>query len=216
MRERPILFSGAMVLAILAGKKTVTRRLFKGEIADHPQEPRLRVALIGTKSFWLNSQVEHPNHVSKASPYGVAGARLWVMETWALYSGDFERRYDGQVPAVRPEHCQVVYAADHIDPRGDGPDHPVKWRPSIFMPRWASRITLEITDVRVERLQDITEEDARAESVGSCGPGGDCNCDTKRFAKLWDQINGKRAAWDSNPWVWRVAFKRIEQSAGAA
>jgi hypothetical protein len=80
----------------------------------------------------------------------------------------------------------------------------------MHMPRWASRILLEITGVRLERLQEISEADARAEGIGTCGPGGNCKCDSARFAKLWDSINAARGyGWDANPWVWVIEFVRL-------
>ena len=167
MTERPILFNGPMVRAILDGRKTMTRRIVKA----------------GTRDDW------------NACPYGVIGDRLWVRETWRCFGG---REYEYQ-----QHQPSIIYRAD------DGPTHNEGgWRPSIFMPRWASRITLEITGVRVERLQDISEADAEAE-----GCTGDHRADrdsdaAQEFRSLWNQINGKRASWDSNPWVWVVEFRR--------
>jgi hypothetical protein len=177
MKERPILFSGPMVRAILDGSKTQTRRTFKGT-------------------------TEHRS----ICPYGAPGDRLWVRETFAQ----------------GVEGCPggISYRADHFDPKGDGPAHPMKWRPSIFMPRASSRILLEITDVRVQRLQEISDEDARAEGVSdggclSCGNPEPCGCGNPQpdardgFAWLWQSIHG-RASWDANAWVWAITFQRLE------
>lgn len=181
MKERPLLFSAPMVISILAGHKTQTRRLVRGPIESVEGAPYFRI---------------------ESCPYGVAGDRLWVRETWG---GD--------------DCCGYAYRADHPDwPHfeGDGeqPDSP--WRPSIFMPRKASRITLKLTGVRVERLQDISEEDAQAEGV-ECGVGlppykGQPYPPSyvRSFSRLWDEINGKRAPWSINPWIWCLTFRRLQ------
>ncbi|MBW7932469.1 MAG: hypothetical protein H3C62_02410 [Gemmatimonadaceae bacterium] len=141
--------------------------------------------------------------------YGVPGDRLWVRETF-----QYEAKTDAFEWDVR--NCIIRYRA--TEP-GAGPwltaedDISDAWRPSIHMPRWASRLTLEVTGVRVERVQDISEEDAKAE--GSTVPwmykATQEPVATHRaaFARLWDSINAKRAPWSSNPWVWVVAFKPI-------
>jgi hypothetical protein len=179
MKERPILFSGPMVRAILDGSKTQTRRTFKGT-TEHkgPYNPAYMEAH-QQASGW-----------GSICPYGIPGDRLWVRETFA------------QDVAGCPGG--ISYRADHFDPKGDGPAHPMKWRPSIFMPRISSRILLEITDVRVQRLQEISDEDARAE-------GYDRSHAFPRewFALLWERINGT-GSWDANPWVWAITFRRLE------
>ena len=187
MKERPILFSGGMVRAILDGSKTQTRRIAK----EFNEMPNLDGIL---RRF--------PNQ--EGCPYGTPGDRLWVRETFAQ----------------GVEGCPggISYRADHFDPKGDGPAHPMKWRPSIFMPRIASRILLEITDVRVQRLQEISEEDARAEGVtdfagrwwdGSPVVCGKWNAPSEAFAALWESINGT-GSWEANPWVWVITFRRLE------
>lgn len=190
MKERPILFSGPMVRAILADEKTMTRRIVMPQPAADSNLRDVRSA---------------PAHILAPSfrcPFGVPGDRLWVRETHAT-----------GVPG-----CQdgLSYRADHQDPKGDGRANPMRWTPAIHMRRAFSRIDLEVTAVRVERLQDITEEDARAEGVrpGKCEPGCDCDEWSERryrqgFEHLWDVINGKKALWSSNPWVWVVSFKRV-------
>lgn len=212
-RERPILFSGEMVRALLAGRKTQTRRIvtvpWRGPKRARPYEPYWAdvdgVLMMDDDAFedgGGRGWIRHDEYV--VSPYGSVGDRLWVRETWG---GD--------------DCCGYAYRADHPDWahfEGDGeqPDSP--WRPSIFMPRKASRILLEITGVRIERLQDISEEDARAEGVttGELQParingqvGQVAIFDPRKaFAVLWDQINGKRAPCSSNPWVWVLTFRR--------
>jgi hypothetical protein len=151
---------------------------------------------------------------SQFNPYGKPGDLLWVRETWgAVWPAD---------EPVPLRQCEIEYRAD-LPPgctdrpgewpadEGNGPEVP-KWRPSIHMPRWASRITLRITDIRVERLQDITENDAKAEGCDPVvHPDGAVDCGTRKttFAKLWNHINGP-GAWDENPWVWVISFERVK------
>lgn len=206
MRERPILFAGPMVRAILNGEKTVTRRVMK------PQ-PKVTEAYLREHEAWVEGLTlsDHVNNawqsgfIDVACPYGEPGDRLWVRETFATLSA-------GQYEPVKPAYGygqEVRFAA--TDPLADC-DVGVRgypWRPSIHMPRWASRILLEITAVRVERLQDISDEQALAEGVDQTNtsiPG----YARQRFQDLWESINGT-GSWDANPWVWVVEFKRITQ-----
>lgn len=184
MKERPIIFSGEMVRAILEGRKTQTRRVVK------PQP--WPVETVDTERHVI---VSHPDKLRvPPCPYGQPGDRLWVRETWWH-------------PRATEAHIDnVAYRAD-----GEMPCHLVEtnWRPSIHMPRWASRILLEVTDVRVERVQDISEADVQAEGcTGSpFGPMGDAVL----FPRVWDSINAKRGHdWDTNPWVWVVSFRVLE------
>jgi hypothetical protein len=182
-----------MVKAILDGRKSQTRRVIK---------PQPEVDDIGRIWFHNRTRTEgvadtRPGTVSHGlqyCPYGQPGDGLWVRETHAL-----------DVPGCE-DQGGVSYRADHQDPRGDGPAHPMKWRPSIHMPRWASRTTLEVTDVRVERVMDISEGDAVAEGVEFCSM-----CSARdMFEGLWDSINAARGfGWDVNPWVWCVTFKVV-------
>jgi hypothetical protein len=196
--ERPIIFGGPEVRAILDGRKTQTRRAVTHRHADLDICYRMG-----------DGRLVHPMMGVVSCPYGVPGDRLWVRETFRQSHGSMS----------------VHYAADADEVSG-GP-----WRPSIYMPRWASRLTLEITDVRVQRLQEISEEDARAEGVcdfanGCClacnsrghnvtYPSGCPNCaatghdHSSKFRNLWDSANGKRAPWSSNPWGWALTFRRI-------
>jgi len=214
MKERPILFSAPMVRAILDGSKTQTRRVVKQDrdgLLDCRPTP-------AWDAFWK----------CVACPYGQPGDRLWVRETWnvthhsqlapgeniAKSAEDCVRDNNGFMPSCAEG---VVYAADGVT------SHPVhgkaRWRPSIHMPRWASRILLEIVSVRVERLQDISEDDARAEGIeyserfgGYCvGMAEHYNSHDPRlsYASLWESINGPDS-WSANPWVWVIAFRRIE------
>lgn len=217
MKERPILFSGPMVRAILEGRKTQTRRVVKESAVKLPNGD-------GAPFF-----VE--------CPYGIPGDRLWVRETFAMennreYFGDpnFAAPQDGRPikhhdPADEEDSAydlipryRATESADLCCPEDSNHDcggpclHP--WRPSIHMPRWASRITLDITDVSAQRLQDISEEDAREEGAGATEAiheewDGDPDEYRKRFCELWNSINAKRGfGWDVNPWVWAITFKR--------
>lgn len=193
--ERPILFNAPMVRAILAGTKTQTRRVVK-PAKDH---------LFGCQLAPHEIAGDINRGAFCNSVFGWPGDRLWVRETWAYGIH--------AMASARDEDGPFVYAAT------DSTQHRLceKWTPSIHMPRWASRITLEITAVRVEKLQDITEADAMAEGIVSAGDGNGCQlADTTHYmatardsyASLWDHINGDNA-WDKNPWVWVVEFKRV-------
>ncbi len=195
--ERPILFSAPMILAILDGRKTVTRRVV------NPQRDATLGPEYSTARF-------------------AAGDTLWVRETWRTcidYAGErrvscLEYRADSAQRQIADAN-ESLWAEDHTGGR-----HGEKWRPSIFMRRWASRLTLEVLSVRVERLHEITEEDARAEGIEfgaefyvgppyKSGAAKAYGRAREAFADLWDTINGKRASWASNPWVWRVEFRRL-------
>jgi hypothetical protein len=200
MRERPIIFNGEMVRAILAGTKTQTRRVLK------PQ-PEL-VIQNGVLSFKGCAATSHV-----LSPYGQHGDRLWVREAWRTV-----READDMPPRDTSYANRFWYEADaHADHHGHQLGYG-KLRPSMFMPRWASRITLEITDVRIERLRDISEADALAEGVERCVSdtslvesglaNGSIHAD--RFAKLWESINGA-GSWEMNPPVWCISFRRTEK-----
>jgi hypothetical protein len=180
MKERPILFSGPMVRAILDGSKTQTRRIFKGT-TEHkgPYNP----AYMETH--------QQANGWGSICPYGTPGDRLWVRETWAV-----QHEYDAAAPSEIGASARWHYAATE-DLGG------LRKRPSIFLPRRGSRILLEITDVRVQRLQEISEEDARAEG---CEPFA---YPRDRFHGLWDTIHGS-GAWHANPWIWAITFRRIQ------
>lgn len=214
--ERPILFSGPMVRAILDGTKTQTRRLVKprgGWTIDERDDG----TLWPMDPTWSSGDAHDPWW---PCPFGEPGDRLWVRETHAVLCrlADPVCPCEAPPPAPGANHC-VEYRADTEAARPGGwdaaPDdaEAAKWKPSIHMPRWASRITLEVTGVRVERLQDITEKDAREEGVAPapfCKAGRATGLEhVEAFEDLWDTINGKRATWASNPWVWVVGFRRV-------
>jgi hypothetical protein len=195
MNFKPILFSTAMVQAIRAGQKTQTRRVIK--IDDAPENWKISIA--GT------SIVRTEPYDAKLSRYA-PGDILWVRETWCKH-----QEYYNNGANVFPEP-HFIFKADGV--KAD------KWRPAIFMPREAARIFLLVKDVRVERLQDITEEDARAEGVlwerarkiNQLETSDSIYDNAKAlFMRLWDNLNAKRGyGWDTNPWVWVISFERIE------
>jgi hypothetical protein len=191
MKERPILFSGEMVRAILDGRKTQTRRVIK---------PQLKVIdLDGGFGWYERYNYKNHEHLSIDEllimcPYGVPGDLLWVRETWCL----------------RPEG--YGYRADN-----EPANNPRKWGPSIYMPRQASRITLQVVGVRVERLQEIGESDAQAEGVVPLPSPVSSPESAWRglryvpdFSMLWNDINAARGfSWNANPWVWVVEFEKV-------
>jgi len=200
MKERSIIFGSEMVKAILEGRKTQTRRVIKPQPAS------------GIRfSPFVPGQVEDGHGRELRCPYAVD--RLWVRETWTegynrlLIEGEGDDEnavsiiYKDGTEIYRP--CPAATAEHWGDFSLDGDLNPI-WKSSMFMPRWASRITLEVVSVRVERLQEISDSDARAEGV-LC----DLNC-RRPFMELWDSINAKRGyGWDSNPWVWVIEFERV-------
>ncbi len=188
MRERPILFSAPMVRAILAGTKTQTRRAVKGWPLEWLSPPI---------SFSPEYVANPENH---ACPYGQPGGRLWVREAWRA-----SPMFNDKPPRELPGFAPLRYEADntlHGAWAGYGLADDGKYRPPMFMPRWASRLTLTLTDVRVERLQAISEADALAEGIAG-HPDGPWHA----YRSLWTLINGP-GSWDANPWVWVVEFRR--------
>ena len=221
IKERPALFNGAMVRAIRQDRKTVTRRVMK---VQPVLKGRLWSVYGAGWSDGMTCVPAVPGHSLAAKcPFGQPGDRLWVRETW--YCDHFEVQ---QGPYLRPadmhdldqsrEDGELVYAADGLTPYEQ--EQPV-WKPSIHMPRWASRILLEVTNVRVERLQDISDKEIEAEGIDldaladgqdrydmcHAGSGADGR-PTLRTAwrDLWESTGGD---WDANPWVWCVSFKRV-------
>lgn len=186
--ESPIIFSGAMVRAILEGRKTQTRRVL------NPQ-PGGSVEIIvedGRVPWpWIvrHTATQRREERSLNCPYGVAGDRLWVRETFTTLTG--------------PGGPVRYYATDEV--------HELrKKHPSIFMPRWASRINLEIAEIRVQRVQEISEEDCAAEGVDFIPEAPTPLNHRTAYAGLWDTINAKRGfTWFSNPWVWAITFKVV-------
>jgi len=232
MKERPIIFSGPMVRAILEGRKTQTRRVVKRTEGNNVVEFRP----IGDGRFEVFEDRYSDGVISSVRrfyrcPYGAPGHRLWVRETWQMVDQDGEadasdslRHRLGTTAPFRG--CQgerkitwrAVYRADG---EATHPEYgPIVWRPSIHMPRWASRLTLEVKAVRVERLQEISEADAVAEGIEDLGDGvGKIEREKSvaystihgLYVELWNSINAKRGyGWEANPWVWVIEFRRIE------
>lgn len=201
MKERPILFSGPMVRALRDGSKTQTRRVVKPQPdTAHNGEPYW---FIGGYRVWGYRPA--PAIPLRAGgnplpcPYGQRSDRLWVRESFAHMYRD-----NAQPEKRAPE--DVTYMADNLTP---DPYVYGSWKPSIHMPRWASRITLEITSVRVERLQDISEADAKAEGVAlKNSPAAFLTSYVRGFRDLWESINGP-GSWTANPWVWAIEFRRL-------
>ncbi|HEI6714200.1 TPA: hypothetical protein SJ157_000044 [Yersinia enterocolitica] len=182
MNEKPILFNSEMVNAILSGRKTQTRRIIK---LDHER------GMVNPVVRGRNGEISSITCrlAPMLCPLGQPGDQLWVRETFGKY---------------RAAPLGFVYRADGELPCGD----PERWTPSIHMPRWASRINLLITSVRVERLQDISDADASAEGCKiSSMQSGECLSDM--FARLWKSIYGDES-WQANPWVWVINFERME------
>jgi hypothetical protein len=199
-QERPILFKAEMVNAIRGRLKSQTRRPIKPQPFDAtPIQPRSIQLLWDGQE---NTDKFARGTIHQLSPYGKPGDRLWVRETW--------RPQDG-ITLHRQNRDEIEYRAD-----GDRPKEPTDcyWKPSIFMPRWASRLTLEITDLRVERLQDISETDAKAEgvSLSEIVRGHKVYHASYRaaFCSLWMSIHGSDS-WNANPWVWAITFKRLRK-----
>ena len=193
MSERPILFSGPMVRAILEGRKTQTRRV--AYIPPNAIIPETQIDDLSTWLYWMEEDDEAALYILWAArcPYGKAGDHLWVRETWCYRNGHM----------IASKEC-IQYKAEGFDPIYDS-----RWHPSIHMPRWASRLTLRITDVRVQRLQEITEDDAKAEGFREIDTMGCQGYARDFFQETWDKINGKRAPWARNPWVWALTFERV-------
>lgn len=217
-KERPIIFNDEMVRAILDGRKTQTRRIVKLPVIDKD----IGCELYGSEL--AGSQRDALRHC----PHGQPGDRLWVREAFSIgedLGKDWEPWMEQGDRFVRTEGGHEIYCVpdDYFPPKNTPEKHhcedtPEHWRefgqiPPIFMPRWASRITLEITGVRVERLNDISEADAKAEGVHGEKEAAEAGLDwydkpRRAFRFLWQSIYGP-GSWDANPWVWVIEFKRV-------
>ena len=215
MKEKPMIFSVPMVRAILEGRKSQTRRIINPDTwnpASSEFSGRFRLGAYSDK-IGLQAYFEHldtGNWFGTKCPYGQPGDRLWVKENFSWYGCEYDQ-------------SEVAYKADTDYPPPCFP----KWKSSRYMPRWASRITLEITGIRVERLQDISGQDAIAEGIDriggntSCCPWRNyriseasemplhCSTPTRSYMTLWELLNGP-GSWDKNPWVWVIEFSRVD------
>jgi hypothetical protein len=224
MSHKPIIFNTEMVRAILDGRKTQTRRVVKMPFKEMHDYQHGSFSCNGLEWFYsaprvlgnpANGDVVYETAAKIKCPYGQVGDTLWVRETFSMfwgqwteygweYDSDDGRRLGKEMPDAK---FQLVHKASW-----DGDIEYEYWRPSIFMPKWASRITLKITDVRVERLKDIRPRDAASEGVSAEYPdGGEAPKSfnyVEAFRGLWDSINAKRGySWESNPYVWVVEFE---------
>lgn len=219
MKERPIIFSAPMVMAILDGRKTQTRRIIKPQFNATPGIAKITPHDLEGGRFGFFDEFQEYR-----CPYGQPGDRLWVRESWQHSNYPFG--------PLDPD-CDIFYRADYWDdPHGMDGEKSAEgkyrtWKRSFHMPKWASRIDLEITGVRVERLQDISEADAVAEGIertggaASCCPWKnyrkgdlgemtlDCSAPSRSYMTLWESINGA-GSWDANPWIWVLEFQRIK------
>lgn len=226
-----MIFNGEMVRAILDGRKTQTRRIMKNQPAgDYPDTPALIRSVDGGFQWY--------GHYGESSifncPFGAVGDRIWVRETWGVVSHELDE--DGRIQPWSPDRPatdihempfgngyysgHAIYAADGDFTWGDDDgyeDGRSCWKPSIHMPRAACRILLEITCVRVERLNNISQEDAQAEGMELTGwrptysdpdSGGEVWTPYDNFAQLWESIYGEES-WKANPWVWVIEFKVV-------
>ena len=247
MTERPIIFSGEMVRAILDGRKTKTRRpithvkkILGGAVTEFQESdtPGYDFIMRDKRKCWNDLRKED---LLRRCPFGQVGDRLWVREAFCL-----EHQVEAGQPPPFDDGRPICWEFAGMESDPDDPDSmwsqphyratdptpelayedsdgepTVRWKPSIHMPRWASRITLEITDIRVERLQEITEEEAKAEGVLPCPhplskddecldcyDAGEYAC---AFLNLWNRLYAKqRLGVDANPWVWVLTFRRVE------
>ncbi len=229
MKERPILFNGSMVRATLDGRKTQTRRIIKPQ--PHASNGLVNAAYCGRPNSWLpTGSFSHENQSREYQCHqGIVGDQLWVKETWQGFR-QTSIEYDEWEEMESPKDRHVQFYEPVY--RADNKNFPEKWQPSIFMPREYSRIQLEITGVRPERLQDISEADAVREGALVCSTGlppgtppvygfdtdaGDFDENLAAynardaFAGLWRSLNTKRGStWEENPWVWVIDFERIK------
>lgn len=220
MRERPILFNAEMVRAVLDGKKTQTRRVVKpSRHQKHYSDIKHGHSTPSEYNNMAKIAVDLKQAIDlDCCPYGKVGDQLWVRETFAIPQV-YNAMSAIEAQNVCPSPLSVLYRCD-----GENPNLSyLRWRPSIHMPRWASRIQLEITNIRVERVQDINGSDALSEGVAYYDPekrtaqwkdylkdGEMVFTPQASFRSLWDSINAKRGyGWDKNPWVWVVEFKVI-------
>lgn len=215
MTSHPILFKAEMVRAILEGRKTQTRRILKPQPFSDTvltemckTDPVKGWQIPGHSGIWWDDDATSQRW---KCPYGVPGDELWAKETFQLWDHSFESVEVVYAAARSGLAGKVVTFKEGTKPAPDWIhrkriDGKKVWKPSIFMPRWASRITLEVVSVRVERMREMSNEDAQAEGIEVSLDEHSVNL----FADLWDSINRKTHPWASNPLVWRIEFRRIK------
>jgi len=236
MKERPIIFNADMVRAVLDGRKTQTRRIMKnqpvpsktreGDYWFRCDKARSMIHVSDLKPGASPNLPDAHEYFSMCCPFGAVGDRLWVREAWQCTSFETNEYghvegvdYMREIPKQKPQSPAwgLSYEANGFD-TGDAEERGFPWRPSIHMPRWASRITLEITGVRVERLWDISEDDAKAEGCtfealrfkpGTREVEEMGHTAVYQFGGLWQSLYGDDS-WQANPWVWVIEFKRVE------
>ena len=209
MTDHPILFSGAMVRALFAGTKTQTRRVIKmldGSLCEDEDIP----AYEGTRvPYVMDFSKTFPRWQQRDCPYGAPGDSLWVREKWKCEELP-ENGLDGVRYAADNSFIEIENTREASELWGEANRPGGKWRPSIFMPHWASRIALVIVDVRVERVQEVRDCDAVDEGIKFEQYAG-LNWHREEFRKLWDSINAKRGCgWEVNPYCWCLTFKKLE------
>ncbi|WP_430690033.1 hypothetical protein [Klebsiella quasipneumoniae] len=233
MTERGMIFNGEMTRAILDGRKTQTRRIMKVQPSEDFTPMNMALETDYKARWYTPGVVDKDGYLQPASkevfgvsnenegyscPFGAVGDRIWVRETFTGHYLD-----DDQIQDIKDGRDKASSLCEYRADYPDGYQAADGWTPSIHMPRWASRILLEITDVRVERLNAISEEDARAEGIIdggclNCGEPEPCGCAnpepdaTDAFAYLWQSIYGQES-WNANPWVWVIEFERVEGGA---
>lgn len=220
MKARPMLFSGPLALAILDGRKTVTRRPIKSVLGHGPRESMQTAATFRpsttrgydwtfkARGCWQD--LRHAELVARC-PHGKVGDHIYGRETWRTFERPSDM-VDGIVFAADGAFVPIAdtkEAADRWVDAHDNGKHGNNWRPSLHMPRWASRITLEITDVRVQRVRDLTEDDARAEGF-TLNDAIKAKVPSTRdvFALTWGDLYGP-GSWERNEWVWTLTFRRV-------
>ena len=210
MKDHPIIFSGPMVRAILAGTKTQTRRVIKmrdGSLCEDEDIPAYEGARV---PYVMDFSKTFPRWQQLDCPHGVPGDSLWVREKWKCEELP-ENGLDGVRYAADNSFIEIENTREASELWGEANRPGGKWRPSIFMPHWASRIALVIVNVRVERVQEISVDDIYAEGCRPISSDEDGSELYEWYSDLWDSINLKRGCgWEVNPYCWCLTFKKLE------
>ncbi|AHG22160.1 phage-like protein [Chania multitudinisentens RB-25] len=229
MKVHPILFNGDMVRAIIDGRKTQTRRVMKVQPSANFSPMNMALELDYTARWYTPGVVDKNGYLQPAKkqifgvadedegyscPLGAVGDRLWVREAWQVIHSEYDEdeiTYAPEIPKQQDNYWHPIYEVDFKGESREERGFP--WRPSLHMPRWVSRLLLEITAVRVERLQDISEEDAKAEGAAPSTRAITPPEAIYRvgFLNLWWSIYGEES-WQANPWCWVIEFKLVEKT----